>query len=230
MGDPKKLRKKYATPIHPWNKDIIERDRIIRQDYGLRNRKEILIVNSFLKKYKNIAKRLIASQTTQGEKEKEQIMNKLQGLGLLPAGAQLDQILGLEVKDILERRLQSIIFRKGLSKTMKQARQFIVHRHIRINDKEITFPSYLVSLEEEAGLVFKPKSPLADEEHPERVNVAKEVAEEVKAVKGVENEEDEKFMESVVNPESPVEIKKVPAEENEPVVIDNKKVVEEVSK
>ncbi len=174
MGDPKKLKKKYWTPMHPWNKENIESERVVVRDYGLHNKREIFIASSFLKKYKNIAKKLIATHTVQGEKEKAQVLQKLQALGLLSAGGELDNILGLELKDILERRLQSLVFRKGMAKSMKQARQFITHRHLMVGEKEISMPSYLVSLVEEGSISFKAKSSLADEEHPERIVAAPE--------------------------------------------------------
>ncbi|MBU1644134.1 MAG: 30S ribosomal protein S4 [Nanoarchaeota archaeon] len=180
MGDPKKLKKKYSTPMHPWNKDNIESERLITAEYALKIKKEIFIVNSFLKKYKNIAKKLIAKKTTQGEKEKAQVLTKMQHLGLLPAGADIEQILGLQLKDVLERRLQSIVYRKGLARTMSQARQFIVHRHIMVKDKEISMPSYLMSVEEENLVSFKEKSSLSNEDHPERVREVKKVEEKVK--------------------------------------------------
>ncbi len=168
MGDPKKLKKKYETPNHPWNKTEIDANKELRREFGLRNRREILVAESFLKKYKNLAKRLIANQTAQGAKEKEQIMGKLQQLGLLQAGADLNSILNLHTKDVLERRLQTLLARKGLCRTMKQARQFVTHRHVRIGDKEITSPGFLVSLEQETHIQFKASSALADEAHPER--------------------------------------------------------------
>lgn len=174
MGDPKPLRKKYNTPRHPWNKANIESERVVTKDYGLVKKKEIHIANSFIKKYRDIAKRLIATRTlAQAQKEKEQILGKLQDLGLLPAGAELEQILGLELKDVLARRLQSVVYRKGLARSMKQARQFITHRHVMVSDQEISSPSYLVSLAEEGTVAFKQKSALADAEHPERVVLTK---------------------------------------------------------
>ncbi|MBI2146360.1 30S ribosomal protein S4 [Candidatus Woesearchaeota archaeon] len=169
MGDPKKFKKKYNSPRHPWNKLAIEQERVIRREYGLKNKREIYIATSFLKKYRDIAKKLIADSTSQGQREREQMLNKLTTLGMLPAGAKLDDILSLELKDIMERRLQSLVLRKGFSKTAKQARQFITHRHVIIGDKEITSPSYIVSLEEESHIRFKPVSSLADEAHPERI-------------------------------------------------------------
>jgi len=191
--------------MHPWNKANIDAEREISRDYSLKNKKEIFIANSLLKKYKNIAKKLIATKTAQGEKEKEQVLKKLQNLGLLSTGSGLDNILGLELKDILERRLQSIVFRKGLARTMKQARQFIVHRHVVLGEKEISMPSYLVSLQEESQLKFRDRSALSDQEHPERIN--EKVVEEVKEVKD-SNKKDEKVKKSIaevnVDPEEDV--------------------------
>ena len=174
MGDPKQFRKKYNTPRHPWVRANIESEKIVTRDYGLVKKKEIHIANSFIKKYRDIAKRLIATRTIpQAQKEKEQILNKLQELGLLPAGAELEQILGLELKDVLSRRLQSVVYRKGLARSIKQARQFITHRHVMVNDQEISSPSYLVTLVDEGAVAFKQMSALVDVEHPERVILTK---------------------------------------------------------
>lgn len=183
MGDPKKNHKKYQTASHPWIRADIELQRTLRQEYGLTTRKEVLIAQSFLKKYKAIAKSLIAHKSVQAQKEKEQVLSKLQRLGLLNTGSTLDQIFSLTLRDILNRRIQSIVAKKGLARSMKQARQFIVHRHILIAGKEITSPSYLIQTSEEVLLSFKPTSSLASEDHPERLNFAKEIHEEAEQVK-----------------------------------------------
>jgi len=188
MGDPKKLKKKYTGPRHPWVRKAIEEERVIKKDYGLSNKRELFKINSFLKKYKDLAKRLIANPTEQSKKEERQVLEKLQKLGLLPYGSKLDDILSLVLTNVLDRRVQSVVFRKGLARSMKQARQFVTHRHITVNNQEITSPSYLVSLEEENHLAFKASSGLASEDHPERVIISsvpvkkaeKEVKEAVK--------------------------------------------------
>lgn len=174
MGDPKQFRKKYLTPAHPWSRIAIDEERQLVQQYGLKKKKEIYIANSFLKKYKDLAKKLIAAKTAQGRKEQQQMMSRLQRLGLLSASAKLDGVLSLQLKDVLERRLQSQVVRKGLVRTMNQARQLITHRHIVVGEVEITSPSYLISLEEEGKLLFKMHSPFADENHPERTILIEE--------------------------------------------------------
>jgi small subunit ribosomal protein S4 len=169
MGDPKRFRRKYSTPSHPWNKARIEAERELAQLYGLQNKKEQWRMNSILKRYKDQAKKLIADTTKQGEKEKKQMVEKLVRYGLVTPNAELDDILGIDIKNVMERRLQTLVFRRGLARTPKQARQFIVHRHITIGDKKITSPSYLVSKEEEPLIAFTAQSPLHDEAHPERL-------------------------------------------------------------
>ncbi|MBI2668260.1 30S ribosomal protein S4 [Candidatus Woesearchaeota archaeon] len=173
MGDIKRLKKKYTPPAHPWIKSAIEEGSALIKEFGLVKKKEILIAASVLKKYKNMAKRLIADTTVQGQKEKEMLMSKVFRLGLLPQNAPLDDVLSLQVKDLLERRLQSVVFRKNLARSMKQARQFITHRHIIVGKKQITSPSYLLSREEEIAITVRPGSTLASETHPERIAIQK---------------------------------------------------------
>ena len=212
MGDTKRFRKKYQTPAHPWNKARIEEEKILVKEYGLVKKKEIQIATSFLKKYKDIAKKLIADPTEQGAKEKEQMLTKLKKLGLISQTAALDDVLGLEVKDILERRVQTLLFRKGLAKSPKQARQFITHGHVIVGGKAVTSPSTLVSIDGQHAITFKTNSPLLDEEHPERISVAREIQEE-KAKIAQSGEKKKKGNDDTTNPEEALVI--VPLEGTE---------------
>ena len=45
---------------------------------------------------------------------------------------------------ILERRLDNVVFRLGLARTRKEARQIVGHKHILVNGKQVQIPSYLV--------------------------------------------------------------------------------------
>jgi len=169
MGDPKKQRKKFSSPEHPWQKDRIETERALVREYGLKNKKEIWKMGSLMKNFFLQTKKLTATKSKQNEKEAIQLLNKLKSLGLLSESSDLSNILELSLKDILERRLQSVVFRKGLTKSMNQARQFIVHGHISLDGKKITSPSFIVSKEEEGLISFRENSSFVDEMHPERV-------------------------------------------------------------
>ena len=168
MGDPKRPRRKYSKPVHPWQKFRIEDEKTLIEEYGLKNKKEIWKIDSKVKGFSRQAKSLIARTTPQGEKEKMQLLTKLNKLGLLSERADLDDVLGLEVRDLMNRRLQTIVFKKGLAKSVKQARQFIIHQHIMVGNKKITVPSYLVKRGEEDTISFAQASQLFDPEHPER--------------------------------------------------------------
>jgi len=45
---------------------------------------------------------------------------------------------------LLESRLDNVVFRLGLARTRKEARQIVDHKHIMVNGKKINIPSYLV--------------------------------------------------------------------------------------
>ena len=152
MGDPKRQRKKFSKPGHPWQKERIEEEKEIVQQYGLRRKYEIWKMDSLLKKFLNRAKTLIGQRALQSEMEKNQLLNRLCLLGLLKKESRVEDILSLKLKDVLERRLQTLVCRKSIAKTMLQSRQFITHKHIAIGNKKITAPSYLVSTKEESNI------------------------------------------------------------------------------
>ncbi len=184
MGDPKKTRKKYSTPSHPWQKARIEEETELTKSYALKNKKEIWKMGSILKRFKKQAKKLGSLDSKQAEKEKEQLLKRLKAMNLLKEEDNLETILILNPKDIMERRLQTIVVKKGFARSMKQARQFITHGHVGIGNKIITSPSYIVLQSEEASIKFKENSALSNSDHPERkiakpVESAKEKKEEV---------------------------------------------------
>lgn len=209
MGDPRKQRKKYDTPGHPWQADRITKENTLLKEFGLKNKKELWKMGSILQKFKVQTKDIIRRHDGQAEKEQKQMLDKLIRLGLIEAGTKLENILDLNVEDLLARRLQTLVLKKGLAKTMKQARQFIVHGHILIADKKVTVPSYLVLNEEEHNINFRASSKLADEEHPERKQKEAKPVEEMKA------EEDEVKEEKSEAKEAPKEEMKVESKDKE---------------
>jgi small subunit ribosomal protein S4 len=56
---------------------------------------------------------------------------------------------------MLERRLDNVVNRIGLSSSRSQGRQIVLHGHIRVNGKKVNIPSYLVSVGEEITLTEK---------------------------------------------------------------------------
>ncbi|MBM3200416.1 30S ribosomal protein S4 [Candidatus Woesearchaeota archaeon] len=209
MGAPKHLRRKYSTPSHPWQKERIEKEKELLKEYGLKNKKEIWRMDSILRRFKQQAKSLIARTDAQSKKEEKQLIIKLTKLNLVTESAKMDDILGLDIKDIMGRRLQTQVFSKGMARSTKQARQFIVHGHVMVGDKKVTVPSYLVKQDEEGVIKFDDKSVLISPEHPERVPIIKkEKPEEKKGAQRRERPYDKKRAEDRKEKKKPVKDKK----------------------
>jgi len=173
MGDPRKIRKKYDTPSHPWIKSRIDEEKIIKREFGTKSKKEIWKMETVLKNFKSQAKKLISLNTTQSKIETEHLFRRVQELGLVKTDVSFDAILGLDINHLMARRLQSIVYTKGLAKTVGQARQFVVHGHVLVNGKKVTSPAYLVSQKEESTVGFVTNSSLFSEDHPERASSEK---------------------------------------------------------
>ncbi len=175
MGDPRKQRKKYTTPRHPWEQDRMDaEDELVRQ-YGLRGKKEIWRAETVLRTFRRQARRLLSASGDQAQKEAKQLLARLQRLGLIKPGATLDDILGLTIENVLDRRLQTVVYKKHLAKSPRQARQLITHGHIDVEGRRVTVPSYLVSVEEEGQLSHKPGSSFAERiKPPEPAEAAEE--------------------------------------------------------
>ncbi|MGM5487559.1 MAG: 30S ribosomal protein S4 [Nanobdellota archaeon] len=172
MGDPRRHRKKFSKPSHPWQKQRLEEEAAHIKGYGLKNKKEVWKAKAKLRHFANLAKKLVRESDKESIKESEQLVQKLYKMGLLSENGTINDILSLSEKDIFERRLQTVVVRKGLAKTLKQARQFITHGHITVNEKSMRVPSYLVRIDEDVG--FADRSSLKSEEHPERTVEIKE--------------------------------------------------------
>lgn len=168
MGDPRRLKKKYQKPSHPWQLDRIEEEKILVDEYGFKNKRELWKMRAVLKHAADEGKRLIVATGPQAIKEEKQLIARLSKYGLVPTTATIDNVLGLTLKDILERRLQTQVYKKGLAHTIKQARQLITHNHIQVGGKTINAPSYLVLQAEEATIVFDSVSSFNNPDHPER--------------------------------------------------------------
>jgi small subunit ribosomal protein S4 len=152
MGDPRKSKKKYRKPKHPWMIDRIEAEKGILKSYGLRNKKELWKAEALLRNYHRQARKLLVSSTDLGKKEEKQIFDSMRRMSLLKKGATLDDILALKINDILDRRLQTLVYKKGVANTPRHARQLIVHGHVTVGGGKVTAPSYIVKAKEEDSI------------------------------------------------------------------------------
>lgn len=150
MGQPKRFKKKYGRPKKPWDKARIEKEKRIRDTFGLRRKHEIWRAEGIVRDFRRRARELQAKRNEQAEKALIERLNKL-GVNC----KRLDDVLQITLEDILSRRLQTIVHKKGLANSVKHSRQLIVHGHVTVNDRKIFWPSYIVekNLEDKISLM-----------------------------------------------------------------------------
>ncbi len=172
MGQPKFNRSKYDTPNHPWQGERIKAEHELRKKFGLKNKTEIWKAQSKLRVIRAQARTLISrtriTEDEQAALEAKNLLARLHRQGYVSDDATLNDVLGLDVERILNRRLQSQVYLKGMARTPQQARQFVSHGLIQIGQRRVTVPSYIVRREEEEEIQFKPDASVADADHPVR--------------------------------------------------------------
>ena len=171
MGEPKYSRPKTQTPTHPWKQARIDEEHALKEKYGLKKvggMREIWREKSALRRHRNQAMKLIGRvDSSEGHyaNEKEQLLGSLYKKGLLQEGADVGDVLEINVEHMLSRRLQSVVYYRGLAPSMRAARNLIVHGHICIGEQRMTVPGYHVLKEEEEQLRYSQNSPFSDPEH-----------------------------------------------------------------
>ena len=184
----KKLKKTYDTPNTGWNEERMEREEGLMEDYGLKNKKELYKAQSKLRSFRREARKLIARDDEEAEQE---IIERANDLGLIRGNAGIEALLTLNITDILDRRIQSAVERKGYADTINHARQLVVHGHIYVDDERVDAPGYLLTQEEEKEL--EERLPEVEETEEEGEEDAEENTEENEesADEEQENKEDE---------------------------------------
>lgn len=151
----KRQKKDYETPGTGWSEDRIEEEKRIRSDYGLKNKREVWKAQSAVRDFRRQARKLNAEEN---EEMEEELIGKLVDLGILDEGAELNDVLDIDIEDVLDRRLQTVVERRGLADTYREARQLVGHGHIMIDDRVVDVPSYLVEVDEEEDIRVRPGS------------------------------------------------------------------------
>ena len=180
MGDPRKQKKKYVAPKKPFDSDRFEHELQMIGVYGLRNKKELWIHRTELSNYRRQARNLLALPVSEREQQERELVSKLTRLGILATEPTLDHVLDLTMENLLERRLQTIVFRRGLASSMHHARQLVTHGHIALDAARVNTPKRLITTAEEDRLQYTTKSALNDASHPARI-AASDAAKRVSA-------------------------------------------------
>ncbi|HUB92462.1 MAG TPA: 30S ribosomal protein S4 [Candidatus Saccharimonadales bacterium] len=152
MGAPRRNRKKFQKPSDMWNKERIDEEHKLRDDYGLKNLNELWRATSEIRRIRRNVRAVLSGKVSEGTGK--DLVSRLSRFGIVKDGAILDDLLEITPQNVLDRRLQSVVLRKGLAKTARQARQLIAHGFIAINGKRAKSPGYLVSKTEENAITY----------------------------------------------------------------------------
>lgn len=144
-----KKHKTYLKPKRPFDKTRIEEERKIKKEFGLKNKREIWKAEAKVKAMREKAKGLIKAS----KEEQEKLFSQLKRIGLDVNS--IGDVLALESKDYLERRLQTIVAKKGLAKSIRSSRQMIAHRRVYVDGKIVDKPSFIVPVELEDKIDIK---------------------------------------------------------------------------
>jgi small subunit ribosomal protein S4 len=168
MGDPKKKHKSFNTPKRPYQTEALMEDLRVIGAYGLRNKRELWKAHTDLSILRGRARDLLSLDAAERELREKALIEKLALRGLVMENGRLEDVLTLSVEDLLERRLQTYIFRRGLASSLFQARQLISHGHISIKGTKVTSPSYQIRTTDEETLDYAKSSPFNNPAHPVR--------------------------------------------------------------
>jgi len=144
--------KKYKRPKQIFESERIKEENKLKEKYGLRNKTEIWKTQAKVDYFRKRAKALAKFPV----EEQEAFFNKLRAIGLKVENT--SDVLDLKVENILSRRLPTIVAEKKLADSPLHARQMIVHKHVLIDDKVMSAPSYLVPISQENQITIKKKT------------------------------------------------------------------------
>ncbi|MFH0817191.1 MAG: 30S ribosomal protein S4 [Candidatus Micrarchaeota archaeon] len=148
MGDPRKLKKKYEPPRKLWDSTRIAEESGLIEEYGLKSMRELWKSKAELGKIRREARKLL-SKGEGGRAQAKQLLDKVVRLGLGTETTSIEDLLSLTIRDILERRLQTQVCKKGFAKSLPQSRQLITHGFISISGKKVSVPGYTVPVFQE---------------------------------------------------------------------------------
>ncbi|CAL9146828.1 unnamed protein product [Musa hybrid cultivar] len=185
--------KTFKKPRRPYEKERLDAELKLVGEYGLRCKRELWRVQYALSRIRNAARDLLTLDEKNPRRifEGEALLRRMNRYGLLEEGQnKLDYVLALTVENFLERRLQTLVFKSGMAKSIHHARVLIRQRHIRVGRQVVNIPSFMVRVDSAKHIDFSLTSPFGGG-RPGRVKRRNQKAAAKKAAGGDGDEEDE---------------------------------------
>jgi len=140
----------------------VDKELKIIGEFGLKNKREVWRVHYTLTKVRKTARELLKLEEKDPRRlfEGAAMIRRLHRLGVLDESKnKLDFVLGLTHQDFLERRLQTLVFKLHLAKSIHHARVLVRQGHIRVGKQVVTVPSFIVRVESQKHIDFALNSP-----------------------------------------------------------------------
>ena len=134
MGHPRKSRKNYDTPSHPWNADRIKLENKLIKKYGLKTKKEIWKAETMVKRYRRDARKLLGMTSEQNKTERQQLLSHLINQGFLGKDAKLEELADCFI-ELLNIAMFSNFSAKELSQAIENKIKIVKGRITKLNKR-----------------------------------------------------------------------------------------------
>ena len=197
IGYYRNFGKTFKKPRRPFEKERLDAELKLVGEFGLRNKRELWRVQMALSKIRQAARTLLTldDKDTKRIFEGAALMRRMYRYGFLDESqTKLDYVLALTPADVLERRLQTLVFKLGLAKSIHHARVLIRQRHIRVGKQVVNVPSFMVRVDAQKHIDFALSSPFGGGRpgrNKRKANAAKKARKAAKENKDEEAEEEE---------------------------------------
>ncbi len=147
-----------------FEKERIDNEVKLCGDYGLKNKREIWRTQLALSKMRKRARDLLTLEEHDERRvfEGNALLNRMFKYGLLNKEKEngLDYVLAVTLHKMLERRLQTRVFKLKIARSIHHARCLIKGRHIAVNGRIVNVPSFMVTVENENRITLHQRSAL----------------------------------------------------------------------
>lgn len=154
--------KTSKTPRRPFEKERLDNEMKTVGEFGLKNKREVWRIQLMLAKMRAAARELLTLDEKSPKRifEGAALLRRCTRLGLLEEDKrELDYVLAIKIQDIMSRRLQTLVFKQNLAKSLHHARVLIRQRHIRVGRQMVNIPSFLVRVDSEKHIDYALTSP-----------------------------------------------------------------------